>query len=315
MAPRINLVVPCSKRKRFPVPRAVRLRRWQGGSVRTRARDWITVLNEVSAARVPAADLYAGDAWAVALAAAGGPVRLWVCSAGYGLLRAESLLVPYSATFAQSDPDSVRRFRPDGEEEVGQAWWDELAQWVGPRPGDPRTLAELAAGDPAVPLVVAVSDVYLRAIEPDLIAAAGRLRRPEALAVISAGAVPSESLRPYRVPCDARWQVAVGGALVSLNVRLAARAIRELPPADLTVPVLATRFTDWLTGVRPAVRPARSRLTDEAVLRYIRDGLAADPAASWSRLHRDLRDSGRACQAERFSRLFRIATEEADVPR
>jgi hypothetical protein len=248
-------------------------------------------------------------------AVADGRVRLWVCSAGYGLVHADAPLVPYSATFATNDPDSVRRFTSEDGADVSQTWWSELATWPGPRPGDPRSLSDLAASDPRSPLLVAASDVYLRAIEADLTVAAGRLRRSEALAVISAGGTANGPLREHLVPCDAKWQAAVGGALVSLNVRLAARAIRELPPADLTVDALGMRFAAWVEGVAPPERPVRSRLMDEAILRYIREGLATDPAASWSRLHRDLRDSGRACQAERFARLYRVVTEKADVSR
>src|SRR5205814_9320474 len=48
---------------------------------------------------------------------------------------------------------------------------------------------------------------------------------------------------PIFLPCDARLRALVGGALTSLNVRLARKALRELPAGELSLPRLRARRT------------------------------------------------------------------------
>src|SRR5688500_14305908 len=102
---RICLVVACSQRKRVPVPARLQLR-----SVRSRATDrvvqWNARLRNADAPRLPAGELYAGDHWHSVVKAYeqarlySSGAELWVISAGYGLVRADKRIKPYSATFA-----------------------------------------------------------------------------------------------------------------------------------------------------------------------------------------------------------------------
>src|SRR5262245_3973028 len=117
------------------------------GSVERRAAQWLERLRLVNTASVPVEFLYAGDHWSIVKAinsgsAAGGyRVRVWVCSAGYGLIGFKSKVGPYSATFSASHPDSVcQNVLASEPREVPQGWWRSLGKWVGPDKGAPRSL-------------------------------------------------------------------------------------------------------------------------------------------------------------------------------
>src|SRR4051812_46295043 len=100
----VNVVVSCTKRKtRRPIADldAANLPAFVG--VADRSGDWIARLAGRPEELLPAAELYSGDHWKVALElpeCSAFPVRLWVCSAGYGLITPSSLLAPYEATFS-----------------------------------------------------------------------------------------------------------------------------------------------------------------------------------------------------------------------
>ena len=69
------------------------------GDTDERARDWICRLSDTSYSPLIAArDLYAGEHWMVARGlpdlAGGERIRLWACSAGYGLIPADALVRP-----------------------------------------------------------------------------------------------------------------------------------------------------------------------------------------------------------------------------
>src|SRR6266545_805920 len=137
----VHIVVTCANCKRYPVPAQLRLGDLQERRQGLRFAAWTRRL-DAEKPSIPAIDLYGGEHWQVARGipgVLGDSARLWVCSAGYGLVSADSFLHPYAATFAAGAPDSV------GETgtEV-RAWWRRLTDWPGPGIGQPRSFAELA---------------------------------------------------------------------------------------------------------------------------------------------------------------------------
>src|SRR4051794_16593732 len=94
------------------VPAALRLRRTPGTGPGQRAMRWIERIASAGTDAVPARELYAGEHWDIARnlpAAASGFVHpmLWVASAGWGLIPADAMIRPYSATFSARHLDSV----------------------------------------------------------------------------------------------------------------------------------------------------------------------------------------------------------------
>src|SRR5437868_12287553 len=110
----VNLIVSCTKRKTRHATASLRLRDLPGpATVEERSGAWISRLQAARSDLTPARDLYCGDHWAVVRSIAqcvpanAPAVRVWVCSAGYGLVTPDSHLAPYDATFTPRQPDSV----------------------------------------------------------------------------------------------------------------------------------------------------------------------------------------------------------------
>src|SRR5262249_51154771 len=149
---------------------------------------WVARLLSDRSQLLPAFELYAGDHWSIVRTLrtiavdVGLKAEIWVCSAGYGLVRTASCLKPYAATFSSRHPDGVpsRLDDPVGADVV-QHWWAHLAKWEGPEPGMPRTIADLARTNPRAPMLVAGSPSYLNAIAADLSQAANALASEDLL--------------------------------------------------------------------------------------------------------------------------------------
>ena len=282
-----NILVTCTKRKRLnPQPR-LRL-----GTVR-------------------ASLLYAGDNWQISSALpfsasrAGVKAELWVLSAGYGLIRGTAMVVPYSATFSVGHPDEVvARFHDSSNTGLVRQWWDALSKWEGPDKNAPRTVAAIAAANPRSPIIVVASPKYVSAALDDLLAARDALADPCSLIVVSAGCRGKGPLSANMIDCSARLQKTLGGALMSLNARVARNLIENALPSSWTV----SGFQELLRNIPAAEsvcdRPTRVAATDDYVRQYVKNALRTAPTSRHTTLLRLFREAGFACEQKRFGRLF-----------
>jgi hypothetical protein len=303
-APTAHIVVTCANRKRQPIPAGLRIQSIpRRGGVERRFDAWIERLATSDVPALPAGQLYGGEHWQIARtleqrAAHGGhAVRVWVCSAGYGLVPMTAPLRPYAATFAFGQADSVAATTP-----AVRGWWDHHTAWVGPGTGHtPRSLAALATHAPRAALLLVLSGPYLRACGHDVAAAADQLRHPDQLSVISTGSTVPSDLREFVLPADGRLQGVLGGSMQALNVRIAAHLL-ETHQAPLQRPALADTVTALGHGRQRPAPLQRTPLSDDQVRTFITTHWTE--RATHTRLLRQLRDSGLACEQQRFARLF-----------
>lgn len=306
---RLHIVVTCSNRKTREVPPQLHLGAVPGSTPTARRTSWTGRLSIPHLPAQAARDTYAGEHWSIAttlpdLHSDPSEARLWVSSAGYGLIPAEAPIMPYSATFVAGHEDSV--IAPSI---TAHDWWQELSTWPGPMPGASRTIASLAQAEPDAAFLLVLSPPYLRACRQDIITAAEKLNDSERLMVVSVGAVRSGPIADLLVQADGRLQGLFGGSKLSINVRVAAHIIKEGMLARSAVSAALTELAR--TQPAPAVF-SRRQLSDAEVAAYISRSLAADPTASATRLLRMLRDSELACEQRRFYRLYRDLVGGAD---
>lgn len=303
-APTVHVIVTCSNRKSRSIPTRLQLGQVPGRSAAQRARRWITRLAQTSCApQVAALDLYAGEHWSVArefpaLHQPGEEIRLWACSAGYGLIPTEALIMPYHATLTPGQADSVPG--------IAASWWSALSEWQGPTQHRPRSIRALVAADPAAVFMFVLSKSYLRACGADIAAACAYISDLDRLFIVSAGARPQGDLAPYMVPADARLQAHLGGTRRALNARI---GVHLLSAGVRSKHEAAGRLARLLAEQPPIPRYNRKKQSDREILDIIAERLAHAPTTSANRMLREFRDAGLACEQHRFSQLYRTVAE------
>jgi len=312
-----NVVVTCTKSKTVPVPVRLKLRAIKRGTVKQRATLWCERLKKSSAERIKVENIYKGDHWSAAKdirnLAGGEKFKVWVCSAGYGLLSLEDEVPSYSATFSGSHPDSVVAKSKVSDRRSGLAdWWDALCHWPKSNLRPKRSIRHLASESPGVPLVVVGSDEYLFAMQRDLKAALAKLDSPNLLSILSAGCKQLDGLDQNLVPYDARMQNYVGGALRSLNMRVARWALGECGRSRPTNKVLRNKVSKQLKNQPAFAMPIRKPISDDAVRKFILRELNRNAQACHSPLLRKLREQNKACEQKRFANLFHEVKEHVD---
>ena len=128
----VHVIITCSNQKSRPIPARLQLGQVPGRNAAERARKWITRLSQTgNTPQLAALELYAGEHWSVArgypaLHKPEEDIRLWACSAGYGLIPVEAPIMPYHATLTPGQADSVPG--------AVASWWSLLSEWHGPAP-------------------------------------------------------------------------------------------------------------------------------------------------------------------------------------
>lgn len=303
----VHLVVTCANRKTRVVSDRLRLGSLHEQRPGRRFTAWTSRLSTTDIDRVTATDLYAGEHWQTARALPANltqPTSLWVCSAGYGLISADTPIAPYAATFSPGEADSV-----GSSTTAMRDWWHRLTGWIGPTSHLPRSFTALVCQDPQAIIIAVLSEAYLRACADDLRQAADCLADRERLTIIGPGGRCRE-IDDLIVPVTAALRPVVGGSLQALNIRAAAYLLNAA--RDNLSYTNLRKLTDQATTAAPPDPSRRSggqKLSDEAVRRYIR-GHLADGTSTATSLLRRLRQSGQSCEQSRFGALFAEVSSE-----
>jgi hypothetical protein len=311
----VNLVVSCSNRKRYETAPGLAAGALESGGVQRRLRAWGKRLNDARVDRHPAEDVYMGEHWSVArnipaeAKEFGWSVRLWICSAGYGLIRPSTKIRAYQATFARGTEDFVAPGTDD--QEPIQAWWAGACAFdLLEEESFPRSLAALAQAYPRTPLVVALSADYLNAIEQDLRGVLEYSYFERQLSIISCGMRANHPhWKDNLLPCDGRLSASLGGTFTSLNTRIARFLLRSSATSESTV----EHFRGLVRSIEGRTKPQLSRVaqSDREIEKFIQERLMETPPASKTRLLEQFRAAGKACEQKRFGELYQRLRWEA----
>lgn len=302
----VNLVVSCTNRKRHGTAPGLAAHQLAGSDVQTRLRTWRERLKTVQAEKYPAEELYMGEHWSVVRNIPpeandrGWNVRLWICSAGYGLIQPGTRIHSYQAAFTPGAIDSVA---PEGRG-AAQSWWKGVCSYAIPDEQDiPRSLAALALKYPRTPLIVALSADYLNAVEEDLRAVLDQAYFERYLSIISCGTRSQHHhWKNHLLPCNGGFSASLGGTLTSLNARVA----RFLFGFKAHIEPTVDHWTALVRSIenRTVAPKSRTPQSDAEVSRFIRAALRKTPPASKTKLLEELRASGKACEQKRFGELY-----------
>lgn len=290
----IHFISTCTDRK--TLTSTIRARDLTATTAKGRAREWVESVSRVPGVQA-AGDTYIGESAGVAVTAANrAKARHLICSAGYGLIDATTNITGYSATFASPHADEVTGTPQHAS--ARRHWWQVMRRDI--LIGAP-TLATLGHEGP---IVVAASQVYLDAMHDELLEG---LDSGATIIVVTSGTLRGP-LEEVQVPVKGRLRGTLGGSMMSINVRVAARIMEELSEHRLNVENSRALVSDLTTSAPELERFGRRALSDDEVIDFITGHLLEDRSMSHSRLLRLLRDSGSACEQRRFRSLYSLAS-------
>ena len=271
-------------------------------SVRALAESWRSTLQRATT-RLPARSLYAGRSVADAIKSstvAGG--ELLVVSAGLGLVHSEDVIPAYDLTVAEGVGMLSASLRSLG---VGAgSWWRELAD-IGVGRGLIAQQILLRRGRVAL---IALPSTYLEMVREDLDSLGDADLERVRIFTSSAGrASLPERLRSCALPYDSRLESIPGyaGTTVDYPQRALRHFVECLRGHLLGTASAGDAVEAALEGLSMLERPARARLSDEAIARVIKEHWCANGGSSTRLLRFVRREAGIACEQSRFRDIWR----------
>ena len=256
---------------------------------------------------MPARNLYAGRGFGLAIRAAGlVSAKVYILSAGLGLVSAEQFVPVYALTVSGAHSESV------GPRVVGA--FDAAAWFSGVLAGPLSSQWNDIFADDVGRVLIALTKPYAEMVGQSLCALQPRsLSRLRIFGSALGSALPP-ALLPAIAPYDSRLDAVVPGTRADFSQRALFHFMQTVGtkhgPQDREADYAAVESA--LDGVDAPDRPNRPRRTDDEILKMIRTRLRSQSGIA--RILRALRDEdGVACEQARFSRLYRAAVEKASA--
>jgi queuine/archaeosine tRNA-ribosyltransferase len=316
-----HLIVTCVSQKKVKKTHSIIDSSIKPGTILDVFDQWNETLKNSKLKSRKAIDLYKGslwdsykDAWGI-VNSREKDAKLWILSAGYGLISSEDRILPYDITFQENRNGipSIQAKIINGNNDVSrrniiQGWWDLLSTSSERNPSSLKTLIGQSSSDDYF-LIVLGKD-YLHAIFEDLQMAIKTSKTPNQIAVISNNVDDplAKRLGSNWLYADSRFVNLNGANNTVVNAKIAKELLwftyHEKKGTSWWSHKNFNSYLKQLSSTLPeANRPVRPPRTDEQVKSFIRNSLAIGNAP-FSKLHRSYRDSGQACEYNRFKNLY-----------
>ena len=318
-----HLIVTCVAQKKATDSHSILDSNIKSGSLEEVFEQWANTLQDSSLKKIKAIDLYSGGLWGVFLDSWGvinGRVKdakLWVLSAGYGLISSEKKIVPYNITFQEpkSDTPSILKkisypSTSNAKIKILQGWWHLLSE---SKNSLEYLLSEFAEGDRAL---VVLSKDYLDAVFQDLFEGIKKSKFPNNIAVICNNVNDTVAKR-----LNSNWLFANNNFVnlprtnnTFVNGKIAHQLLLEMFENQSGIDWWSNdNFNAFLKSLGKTLpKPEkihRRPSTDDEVKNFIKEHLVKS-SVSFTKLHRSYRDSGSACEYTRFKDLYAGVQED-----
>lgn len=307
--PRINVTVitTCTSRKMRAMVGRLDLTSVPRGRLHEVVSRWCRAAMRTTSDRFPAYEVYRGRAFQEALRAtelvAG---RLYVVSAGFGLLPSYEKIPLYDLSIAGDGANNVRN-KVEGRF-LERDWWAGVNCHL---QGDETPIATMVTRSHKRLFVFALSSAYYRLIEGDLLAIPRPKRGGLRLLGLGLEKVIDQELSQYLLPYDERFDgpdSPIRGTRSDFAQRAARHFISELVNRGINnLEEQKRHITRSQRRWRVPERPNRESLGDEEILAIIRKMAKKNSTGGYTRMLRSCRDMGYRCEQKRFAALYRRA--------
>ena len=253
---------------------------------------------------VTALDLYKGASWqstleTYRLLSSHIETKLFVASAGYGLIKAEKKITSYDSTFAANTENSISRFHNTSSDHSNTVWWDAINK---------ITINDFSKDST---FFIILPYEYLLATQNFIKSLIEKFENKVLIFTANQKSVPC-FMNPYLIQFDTRFNTFQKGTASSLLQRAVQWVSKEIIEKNipLTRDAIQKHIDKTLSKHEKFEMPKREKIDESSIREKIVKMIESGQVNSASQGLRLFRQNGFACEQKRFGKLFREIKSE-----
>jgi hypothetical protein len=296
----LNIVVNCTNRKAIEPVEGLLLRNLRFQDMASAHKLWAGNIDE-SKSLLPALDMYQGEYWSVVKGiSANKGVRVFVLSAGLGIFEVNKLIPSYGATFTHGCADSIAEIDKSlNPFETCRRWFVMRSNHLRDTYGGIDYLKVFGN----YPTIFCLGKSYMQIIADDLSEFDLAIKEK----IILMGSKPNGANGLNVIDTPGKLRLTLGGTLSTVSVRTL-RDLLSVVDTSASPNSIFKSMRDYSTEINRMTADLpkynRAQLNDFEVTAFITSELSANNTCSSATLLRKLRDSGFACEQNRFKKIF-----------
>lgn len=251
-----------------------------------------------------ATKLYKGAAWKATLdtttmLATKFNTRLYVASAGYGLIHAETKICSYDSTFASSTANSITKFIVNADKNANVQWWNMINKF------------KLSSFQKGSYFFIVLPHEYLSAAQDTIKLLVEKFDKKVFIFIANKHPIPL-FMKKNIIKFDSRFNNFQTGVLSNMLQRavlwLSSEIIKKEIP--LVHQELQKHIDAKMNNFEAFNMPVRSKLSEDEIRNKIEKMILKDKNLSASKGLKNFRNSGYACEQKRFGKIFKEVKSE-----
>lgn len=296
----INIISACTNSKKHIPIEALKIETFNPDmSLDNVIQIWNNTINKKAGPVFKAKELYKGGAWQASLdtnttLSTKYKTDLYVASAGYGLIHAETEICSYDSTFSSSTINSITKFVKGSSKTANIKWWNAINSFpISSFPEESYFFIVLPRN-----YLFATQDMIKNLID--------KFNKNVFIFVANKHSVPS-CMEQNIIKFDSRFNNFKTGILSNMLQRAVLWISNEIVENNLSLShsELQNHIEQEMQKHKSFVMPIREKLTEKEIREKIKNMILNDHIPSATKGLKLFRSNGYACEQKRFGQLFK----------
>lgn len=295
---KINVILTCSSSKKLETPPSLSLKNFKKESVEELSKSWMSNILSNSFTTLPAIEMYKGVYWEVVKKLYNNSKinKIWVISAGYGLIDINYNISSYNIGFKDKSLNSIKLNTLNPTKNVFSEWWDNITDITHNKISDLYNSNEI--------YIIYASYDYMKAIKNDICKI---ISKPNVFIVSPDTKI--KQFEPYILytPSDLRY--VLGGNKMTSSIKAVEYLVNNF--SSFNHSKINNHFKHLINqaNIPTQTRTKRKKIGDEEMIKYIKEIGIDSPFTS---IFNFIRDKGIAAGEARIIRLIHSLKQNND---
>lgn len=301
----INIISSCTNGKKHPPLKKLKIANIESSLYLDDIIDiWSSNISNLDEPIYEASQLYKGSTWQTTLKthkvlSTNFNSSLYVASAGYGLIHAQTKISSYDCTFSSSTINSISKFAVHKNQNANVLWWNRINKF------------DISSFSNDSLFFIVLPYEYLYATQDTIKLLIEKFKENVFIFVANKNTIP-DFMQQNIIKFDSRFNSFQTGIISNMLQRAVLWLSNEIINNNLLLShkVLQQHIETVMKPYKAFNMPVRSKLTEEEIRDKVKQMIIKKKISSATKGLKTFRNAGFACEQKRFGKIFKEVKSE-----